>query len=141
MVAPKRRTRKTSVPLIIEPHPANYKGYPFITLLQHYDQTVLTIVDNVDSKNINAFVLDLCGPEKVSEEMVITIASDWYENRFTRYPLSFEFSRRGVMPEVSKISRSYNIEFVTRVIGPLPKFEMEKIKSVKRRRKRNVEDT
>jgi hypothetical protein len=136
IMAVKKRTRGGSVPLIIEDHPSGYNGYPFITLIQHRNEHVLTIIDNADDKAIRAFVLDLCGPEKVDENQIVRIASEWYYTRNQRYPLSFEFSRLGLSEQVSKIYRTYNVEFVTRVIGPLPRFAMNEVQSVRRRRKK-----
>lgn len=134
----KKRTRGGSVPLIIEDHPSDYNGYPFITLIQHRNEHVLTIVDNADDKSIKAFVLDMCGPEKVDENQVVRVASEWYFTRNQRYPLSFEFSRLGLSEQVSRIYRTYNVEFVTRVIGPLPRFAMNEVQSVRRRRKKTL---
>ncbi len=123
--------------MIIEPHPEEYDGYPFITLIQYRTQHVLTIIDNADNNNITAFVLDLCGPEQVDEEKIITVAAHWFEQGY-KYPLSFEFSKRGLSQEMSKILRSYNTDFVTRVIGPLPHFDMSTVKSMKRRRRKAI---
>lgn len=134
----KKRTRGNPVPLIIEDHPSDYNGYPFITLIQHRNEHVLTIIDNADDKMIRAFVLDLCGPEKVDENKIVRVASEWYFTKKQRYPLSFEFSRLGLSDEVSRIYRTYNVEFVTRVIGPLPRFEMTEVQSVRRRRKKSI---
>lgn len=137
MVA-KKRTRGNPIPLIREDHPDDYTGYPFITLIQYRKDNVLTIVDNSDDKQIRAFVLDLCAPEQVNEEQIIDVAAGWYEVASDRYPISFEFSRLGISGATGKIYRSYNIEFVTRVIGPLPKFEMGTTPAVKRRRRKAV---
>jgi len=138
MVAKKRSKRGNQVPLIIEPHPSDYDGYPFITLIQHRNQHVLSIIDNASDKTIKAFVLDLCGPEKVNEELIIAVAAEWYIDGQGKYPISIEFSKRGLSHETSKILRSYNVDFVTRIIGPLPKFPMDEIRSVKRRRRKAV---
>lgn len=134
----KKRTRGNPVPLIVEEHPADYDGYPFITLIQYRKEHILAIVDNADDKTIRSFVLDLCGPCQVDEEQVIGVASSWYENRRDRYPVSFEFSRMGMAMETGKILRSFNAEFVTRVIGPLPRFDLNEVQSVKRRRRKAV---
>jgi hypothetical protein len=138
MVAKKRSKRGNQVPLIVEPHPADYDGYPFITLIQYRDQHILSIIDNSTDKLIKAFVLDLCGPERINEEVIISVAADWYEKSEFSYPLSIEFSRRGMSNEVSGILKTYNIDFVTRVIGPLLKFPMDETKSVKRRRRKAI---
>lgn len=133
-----KRSRGNPVPLIVENHPTDYDGYPFITLIQYRDDHVLTIVDNAEQKTIKAFVLDLCGPEGVDEQRLISTASQWYDHNSDRFPVSFEFSRRSMTEEVSPIYRTFNIEFVTRVIGPLPRFEMSEVKSVKRRKRKPV---
>lgn len=127
---------KKHAPLIVEPHPTDYTGFPFITLIQYRKQPMLAIVDNADDSVIRVFVLDLCGPEGVSEEMLISIAAEWYENSKSNYPISIEFSRRGIVSSTSKIYRALNVEFVSRVIGPVPKYPMSDIKSVKRRRRK-----
>ena len=132
----KKRVRRNPLPLIIEPHPADYAGYPFITLIEYRDKHLLGIIDNATDKMIKAYVLDLCGPASVDEEFVIEVAADWYTNSKDRYPLSFEFSKKGVADNVKSIYKSFAVGFVTRIIGPLPKFEMSEVKSIKRRRKK-----
>ena len=139
-MAKKKRTQQKAVPLIIEPHPQDYEGYPFITLIQYRNEHVLAIIDNADDKKIKAYVLDLCGPEDVDEEAIVTIASEWYSNSEVTYPLSIEFSKRGISNETVKILRTFNTDFVTRIIGPLPKFAMTTTQKVKRRRRKPVPD-
>ena len=138
----KKRTRGNPYPLIIEPHPADYDGIPFITLIQFRSSNdtkhFLTVVDNADTSVIKSYVLDLCSPAGVDEERIINVASYWYDNNRERYPVSFEFSRQGLASEVEPIYRTFSIEFVTRVIGPLPKFEMGEVKQVRRRRRKPV---
>lgn len=134
----KKRNRGNPIPLIVEDHPEDYDGYPFITLIQYRNQHVLTLVDNADDKLIRHYVLDLCGPTKVNEEQLIEVATFWWEHSRNNYPISVEFSRLGLTPEVSALYRTYNIEYVTRVIGPLPRFEMADTTSVKRRKRKPV---
>ena len=134
----KKVSRSAQVPLIVEPHPDDYDGYPFITLIKYRDHHTLNIVDNADDKTIKTYVLDMCGPESIDEESVISIAAEWYENSRSKYPISFEFSKRGISDAMSRILRSYNIDFVTRVIGPLPSFEMKSIRATKCRRRKQV---
>ena len=134
----KRKRKANHVPLIVEPHPDDYNGYPFITLIQYRDNHELTVIDNANEKNITAFVLDRCGPEGLNEEYVISLIAEWYNKGPTNYPLSFEFSRLGISGMMSSILRTYNIDFVTRVIGPLPQFNMTENRSVRRRRRKQV---
>lgn len=134
----RKRTRANAVPLIIEEHPDNYNGYPFITLIQYRNQHVLAVIDNMTPKKIKAYVLDLCGPAKVDEEEIINVASEWYEFDYERHPISIEFSKRGLSNYVSPIYREFNVDFVTRIIGPVPRFDMSTIHSIKRRRRKLI---
>jgi hypothetical protein len=131
-------TKRTAVPLVVEPYPRDYTGLPFLTLIQFRKQPMLVIVDNVDDRLIKAYVLDLCGPEQVDEEKVIVVAADWYTQSKSIFPVSIEFSRRGMTGETSRIYRTFDVEFVSRVIGPAPEFPMNNVKSVKRRRRKSV---
>lgn len=130
--------RKPVIPLVIEPHPNDYFGYPFITLIQYRKSPLLAIVDNATTEYIHAFVLDLCGPEGVDEEAVLTTAIEWHKNNSKSFPISIGFSRAGMTKDTSKIYRSLNVEFISRVIGPVPLYEMSEIKSVKRRRRKPI---
>lgn len=132
------RKRAKNVPLIIEPHPEDYEGYPFITLLQYRTEHFLTIVDNVDNKHVRAYVLDYCAPTQVNEELVIYIANEWYTKEEMRYPLSFEFSKRGLANQVAPIYRKFTLDFISRVIGSMNKFAMNEVKSTKRRRRKEI---
>lgn len=133
-----KTTKQSNFPFILEQHPGSYTGYPFITLIQYKSQHILSIVDNVFSKNLKAFVIDLCGPAGINEEVIIALASEWYDNSRNRYPLSFEFSKRGMTQQTSKIYRTYAIESIARVIGPIFCFPMDQIFKVKRRKRREI---
>jgi hypothetical protein len=129
--------------LIVEPHPKEYRGYPFITLIMYRKHHILTIIDNSDQQNIYGYVLDYCNAENIDEEILILTAAEWFETNKTKYPLSIEFSKRGLTKNFSKIYKTFNIEYVSRVIGPLPHFPMgtSAIKSIKRRRKKQIQPT
>jgi hypothetical protein len=131
-----RISNKAKALLIVEPHPETYIGYPFITLIQYKHQHLITIIDNADDKTIKAYVLDLCGPENVDEESIIVATSKWYETNRTNFPISIEFSKLRITTETSKILRTFNIDSVTRVIGPIPRFLMDTAAKIKRRKRR-----
>ena len=133
-----KKSRTNSIPLVVESHPEEYQGYPFVTLIQYTKHHFLTLVDNSDEKMINAFVLDLCGPAGINEEHLIEIVTDWWDNRKELFPLSIEFSRCQILQDISPIFRGFNIEYVTRVIGPLPKFRMDEVHSVRRRKRKPI---
>lgn len=138
-MATRRNKRGNPIPLIVEPHPEDYEGYPFITLIQYRKEHTLALIDNATDKVVKAYVLDMCGPANVDEELLIGVAKHWYDNNgLERYPVSFTLSQFGIANEASKIYRTFNIEYITRVIGPLPRFEMKAITSTKRRRRKPV---
>jgi hypothetical protein len=85
---------------------------------------------------IKAYVLDLCGPENVDEESIIVAASKWYEINRTNFPISIEFSKLRITADTSKILRTFTIDSVTRVIGPIPRFLMDTTAKIKRRKRR-----
>ena len=75
-------------------------------------------------------------PERVDEERMIQAAAEWYDTNRTNFPISIEFSRRGMTPMTARVYRALNVEFVSRVIGPVPKYPMNTVKSLKRRRRK-----
>lgn len=125
------------IPLIVEPYPEDYTGYKFITLIRYNDINYLNIVDNVINNTINSYVLDLCSPNNIKEEYIIDIAHDWFSNNYSKYPISLEFSKRGLGDEFGKIFRSFPLDYVTRVIGILPEFKMTSYK-IRKRKKKNI---
>ena len=55
MTISKKRIRGNPLPLIIEPHPADYVGYPFITLIEYRDTHLLGIIDNATDKALKTW--------------------------------------------------------------------------------------
>lgn len=131
-----KKSKNIPTTLVIEEHPDNYNGYEFITLIRYNDQHFLTIVDNIIDNSIRVYVLDYCNQLMIAEEDVISIANEWYENSRDKYPISIEFSKRFMGSEMSKIVREFNIDFITRVIGPTYTYPMTGNKKVRRRKKK-----
>jgi len=129
---------KRLFPFIIQNYPSEYTGYPFLTVIQYKNQHIISIIDNVNKKTLKAFVLDLCGPENVDEELVINIASYWYEFEKGGYPLSIEFSKRGLANITSKIMKTYTIDSISRVMGPLYVYPTDNVVKIKRRKRREI---
>jgi len=123
--------------IIREDYPSTYKGYRFITLIQFNEEKYLSIVDRLTDKNISAYILDLCGPKGVSEEDVLNIAYEWSQSDRKNFPISYEFARLGLTSQVSLLYRSFNVDFVERVIGPLPELELNKA-TVKRKKRKTL---
>lgn len=135
-VSTQKKKRKTTIPLIIEPHPVDYVGFPFVTLVQYRKVPMLVIVDNMTEDTMTTFVLDLCRPEDVDEEALFKAAANWYNTNKGAHPISIEFARVGLTQQTSKIYRALSVEFISRVIGPVSTYNTNVIKSVKRRRRK-----
>jgi hypothetical protein len=125
-------------PLIVEPHPSDYDGYDFITLIRFNDESFLSIIDNVTKKYIYGYVIDYCGPEGFDEETLIQVAFEWFSSNGDRYPISIEFSKRGLQAEAESILRAFPLDYVTRVIGPLPHFNMGGPSKVRKRKRKDL---
>lgn len=126
-----------NVPLIIEPHPENYHGYTFITLIRYNDSNTLNIVDNIVSKSMHTYVLDLCAPSDINEIDLINVAGEWYNSgNYKLYPLSLEFSRLGMSSISNKILRVFPVDYITRIIGPVYEYPMSGYTKCRKRKKR-----
>lgn len=131
--------KNNSIPLITEPHPDGYEGYPFLTLIRYNDENYLNIIDNVINKQIVGYNLDMCTAVNINELALISIAEDWfYSDLHKKYPLSVEISKLGLAGSLSPILRCYPTEFVTRVIGPLPQYQMGGAFKTKRKKKKSI---
>lgn len=130
--------KQLSNSIIVEQHPSEYNGYPFISLLQYKQSPIITIIDNIDEKNIKAYVLDLCNTEYVDEQVIIDVANEWYENNSNNYPISVEFGKRNLSSISSKLLKIYNQEVITRIIGPVFYFPVNSIVQIKRRKRRYI---
>lgn len=133
------RRSQYSVPLIIEPHPENYEGYKFITLIRYNDDNTINVVDNIINKQIHTYVLDLCGPEEVNEQEFIEIALNWYSrDLYKTYPLSVEMSRLGYSAKANRILRVFPVDYITRIIGPVVEYPMSGYSRCRKRKKRSA---
>lgn len=132
----KKIKSNSDFPITVENHPSDYNGYEFITLIKYNDEINLSIIDNVTKRHISAFCLDLCGPKGVSEHDIIKIAQKWYVTNRNNYPVSLEFCKNGLESSSSAIAKSYSIDYIYRIIGPVFYFEMNNpLKTRKRKRK------
>jgi hypothetical protein len=125
-------------PLVVENHPEDYDGYEFMTLIRYNDEDLLNIVDNVCNKQIVTYVLDYCKPAGVNEEVIVDITLDWYVNFRDKYPISIAFSKMELSEQTTKILRCFPIDYVSRVIGPLPEYNMAGPAKVKKRKRRPI---
>lgn len=123
--------------IIREDYPSSYKGYKFITLVQFNEEKYLSIVDRLTDKTLSAYLLDLCGAKNIDEEQILSVAYDWSISPRKSFPISYEFARLQMTDSVTELYRVFNVDFVERVIGPLPDLEMSKA-TVKRKKRKII---
>lgn len=122
---------------MIEGHPDNYKGYPFVSLIVLAKMSKLVIVDNANNKTIRTYVIDLCGPAKVDEGQFIELTQDWYDNH-RHIPISVYFSKNGLSANMFPILKEFTVADVQRIIGPVFTYNMENLGKVRRRRRKEM---
>ena len=123
--------------LIREDYPSSYKGYRFITLVQFNEEKYLSIVDRLTDKTLSAYLLDLCGAKNIDEELILNVAYEWSQSERNMFPISYEFARLQMTDSVTELYRVFNVDFVERVIGPLPALEVSKA-TVKRKKRKVI---
>lgn len=123
-------------PITIEDYPKDYNGYEFLALIKYNGDVNLGIIDNVNKRHISAYCMDLCAPQNIPEFEIIRVANRWFHSNRENYPISVEFCKSGIESITSKIMKSYSIDYVSRIIGPVFFFEMNNpTKTRKRKRK------
>ncbi len=134
---------KFKTPLIIENHPENYNGYKFITLIQYsvIDEPFLSIIDNVTSNKIYLYDLDSCVQENLDEDLIITEALNWYKNYKDKLPFSIYLSSRNLSGITGTIYKSFNVEYITRFIGPLHCYNVNEPYNIKRKKFKKMPDS
>lgn len=137
--APKpKKVKEHPLPLLIEDHPNNYTGFPFLTFIQFRTEHVLAIVDNVHDNQIQCYVLDYCGPENVSEVDLMELADRWFHHEREKYPISIAISKQNLEKTFNLVHRTYNVEFITRIVGPLFIYPIDEVRVTRRRKRKPV---
>jgi len=126
-------------PIIREDHDENYTGKPYFTLVMYQQNPYIVLVDNYINKTINGFVLDYCEVYSIDITNIIKIADEWWEDGCSQ-PFSIFASQHKLSETIQPIFKTFPEEFVNRAIGPLPKFEMNIIFNVKRRKHREIKN-
>ncbi len=127
------------IPLIQENHPTEYTGFPFLTLLEFKGHPFITVIDNYTNNIIRAYVLDMCDAENVDKMSFINVVDLWWSrDLYKSQPISFFLSNEGLVPATYKILKTFSVEYITRAIGPVPKFDMDTVFSTKRRKRKDL---
>lgn len=125
--------KKNVPPLIIEELQES-ANYLYLTLVEYKKEKYLTIIDNIQGSDLTAFVLDSAEAESVDVNWLLQVATRWYYKSSHRYPLSFEFARLGARNSVTPILKTFNIDYVSRMIGKIFVYDIDAKPRIKRKR-------
>lgn len=136
--SPAKKVRERPLPLLIEEHPNSYSGFPFLTFIQFRTEHVLAIVDNVYENQIQCYVLDYCGPEGVDDIKLMELADHWFYNERDKFPISISLSKQLQDKKFNAVHRTYNAEYITRIVGPLFSYPIDEVRVTKRRKRKPI---
>jgi hypothetical protein len=125
---------KKSVPPLVLEEVQDRANYLYLTLIEYKKERYLTIVDNISGSDISVFVLDYAKAENVDMNWLLSVANIWYYKSSEKYPLSFEFAKLGAKNKITPIMRTFNIDFVSRMIGKIFVYDIDAKPKIKRKR-------
>lgn len=126
-------SKKNIPPLILE-ELQDKANYLYLTLLEHKKERYLAIIDNIRGTDISAYVIDYAEAEGVDVTWFLSVANIWYYKSSDKYPLSFEFAKLGVKDKVEPLLRTFNLDYVSRMIGKLFVYDIDAKPRIKRKR-------
>lgn len=126
-------SKKNAPPLVLE-EIQDRANHLYLTLIEYKKEKYLTIIDNISGSDISAFVLDVAAAEDVDLAWFLSIANIWYYKSSEKYPLSFEFAKLGVKNKITPILRTFNIDYVSRMIGKIFVYDIDSKPRIKRKR-------
>ena len=109
-------TKKKIPPLIIE-HFMDTANLCVISLIEYKREQYLGIIDNITDSELNAFILSHAKPEIISQNDFIRFAIRWFYKSSGKYPLSFEFARLGMTNRIQPLYKTFDLGYVSRVVG------------------------
>lgn len=127
-------------PLYAEPHAEDYTGHQFLTLLQFRSNEVLTIVDARTTTEMRCYVLDLCAPTETDMMSLLQHAIEWHHTS-PNLPFSVYLTNVEREDQFVKVLRTFNVEYITRVVGRVPTLLPEATEIKKRRRRLRLSKT
>jgi hypothetical protein len=116
-------------------------NFLYLSLIEYKRETYLCVVDEVTEDTISAFVLDYAEQENIKISAFLSFVTRWFYSNSDNYSLSTELAKLGLSEHMSPIYKTFEITYVTRIVGN--PFSFKKPKSttkVKRRRVAAIPD-
>lgn len=106
----------------------------FISLLEYRREEYLCIIDNIGPNEIGAYVLDFIEQEQIPASQFLSIVIEWFYSKSDKHPLSVEVARRGLTKAIAPIYKTFDTNYVSRIVGHAFQYDKMQKTKVKRRR-------
>jgi len=140
MVA-KKRTRKNDPPtIIVEPHPDDYTGVPWVTLIQYVGKNHLLVVNTLESDYLWGYSIE--GMRDAEVDVFYHLMEEyWYSKMYDGFTRTFIspdqwINERGFGSVFGQRIAAYNTSSIIRVVVPVREPEELSERRRIRRRKR-----
>ncbi len=125
---------KKKIPNLIIEQITDKANLYYLSLIEYKRENYLVVIDNITSDEISAFVLDYISQEKIDMRHFLSVVNHWFYKSANKHPLSFEIAKLGLTSKLSSLYKTFDINFVSRVVGHPFSFNLESKTKVKRRK-------
>lgn len=108
---------KRKIPKLVIERAEEQGNLHFLSVIKYHNVEYLVVIDNITDEEIGAFVLDIAQQQGLDLQHLLSVIINWFYGNSFNHPLSFEFSKLGLTAATSKIYRTFELAYVTRLIG------------------------
>lgn len=108
----------------------------YLSLIEYKREQYLCVIDNIKQGEIGAYVIDYAEQEGIDVSSFLSLTTRWFYGRSEAVPLSIELAKRGLTGWLAPIYRTFDITYVSRIIGQ--PFTYEGVNKTKVRRRRVI---
>lgn len=129
---------KKRIPELQVEYTSDSTNFFYLSVLQYRKEHHLVIIDNITNDVVTAYVLDKAVQEGIDAKQILTVANRWFYEASDRYPLSIEFSKRGMSHATNRILKNFDLSHVTRIVGQDFQYDLTTPPKIRRRRVSHV---
>lgn len=89
----------------------------YVSLLEYKKMPYLCIIDSITENEINAYVLDLIEQYDIPLDKFFSAVTWWFYDSSQRHSISIEFSKRGISEALYPIYKTFEISYISRIVG------------------------
>lgn len=105
-----------------------------MALLEYKREQYLCVIDNISPTEIGAYVVDYAEQGNISVPDFLSVATYWFYSKSESCPLSIEVARQGLTEKLAPMYRTFDSNYVARIIGQAFSFKAMDSTKVRRRR-------